>query len=221
MRKTLSFITSALVILFVACQRDELPEATSAAKTLYMQYADRSDLTVAMVGEYKGYNAVMLQADDREGWLRLLNEFDVKETSQILDKYGVDVDHNVLDDTNTRVTTMITQYVAMDTGDIAASVGQLFTSMIDSLISVAIDTAYTITESKHYEQGVLVDEKSDTTYGVFPGHQLQHNRLFQMATAHGNSGYLTYTDSDNLALWIFFYSNMDELALIIDHIVSK
>ncbi len=58
-----------ILILLVACQRDEaLPEATSAAKEVYLQYADRKDLTVALIGNYQGYNAVMLQAQTKEDW---------------------------------------------------------------------------------------------------------------------------------------------------------
>ena len=65
-----------ILILLVACQRDEaLPEATSAAKEVYLQYADRKDLTVALIGDYQGYNAVMLQAQTTEDWLRLCEEF--------------------------------------------------------------------------------------------------------------------------------------------------
>ena len=68
------------VLLWVACQRDEtLPEATSAAKEVYLQYADRKDLTVALIGDYQGYNAVMLQAQTTEDWLRLCEEFGVKK----------------------------------------------------------------------------------------------------------------------------------------------
>ena len=39
-----------IILLLAACQREaELPEATSAAKDVYMQYADRKDLTVAIM----------------------------------------------------------------------------------------------------------------------------------------------------------------------------
>ena len=63
----------------VACQREELPETTSAAKEVYLQYADRKDLTVALIGDYCGYNAVMLQAQDASGWLQLCEEFGVQK----------------------------------------------------------------------------------------------------------------------------------------------
>lgn len=221
MRQMFLLLGAMLLLLCPACQREELPEATSAAKELYKRYADRGDLTVALVGDYKGYNAVMLQADDHEGWLRLCEEFGEKPVSEILEKYGVDVDPAVLADPATRVTRMTTQHVSVDSSGFTGSVGSVFTSLIDSLVRVAIDTAYTVTQTKHYEQGVLVDESRDTSYGVSPDRRPEHNRLFQMATAHGDSGYLTYTDSENLALWVFFYSNIDELAQIIDHIISR
>ena len=60
------------ILLLVACQHEEvMPEATSAAKEVYLQYADRKDLTVALIGNYQGYNAVMLQAQTKEDWLQL------------------------------------------------------------------------------------------------------------------------------------------------------
>ena len=41
-----------IILLLAACQREaEMPEATSAAKEVYMQYANRKDLTVAMIGD--------------------------------------------------------------------------------------------------------------------------------------------------------------------------
>ena len=44
-----------ILLLLAACQHDDvLPEATSAAKEVYLQYADRKDLTVALIGNYQG-----------------------------------------------------------------------------------------------------------------------------------------------------------------------
>ena len=68
-----------ILLLLAACQHDDvLPEATSAAKEVYLQYADRKDLTVALIGNYQGYNAVMLQAQTKEDWLQLCEEFGVR-----------------------------------------------------------------------------------------------------------------------------------------------
>ncbi|MBR3411918.1 MAG: hypothetical protein IKG81_04430, partial [Bacteroidales bacterium] len=67
------------ILLLVACQHEEvMPEATSAAKEVYLQYADRKDLTVALIGNYQGYNAVMLQAQTKADWLQLCEEFGVR-----------------------------------------------------------------------------------------------------------------------------------------------
>ncbi len=41
------------------------------------------------------------------------------------------------------------------------------------------------------------------------------------AADHNKSGYLVYDDSDALTLWLFFYSTKEEMAQIIDNVISK
>ena len=215
-----------LILLLTACQRDfDLPEATSAAKEVYLQYADRKDLTVALVGDYQGYNAVMLQAQDAEGWLRLCEEFGV----------GKRVDAAALD--STKVTSLTSVSCNADTlrfcGPIDSlplpgSVGELFSDLLDSLIREKtgygiVDTAYSYIHSEHWADGELVD--SSTTASGQPSHgapglqlPLPKGRLLRTATGHGNRGYLLHDDSSSLTLWLFFYTNKEELSQIINTI---
>lgn len=197
-----------------------MPEATSAAKEVYMQYADRKDLTVAMIGDYQGYNAVMLQAQDAEGWLRLCEEFGVK----------VNVDAAVLD--STRVTSLMRSSYSADShsfsgtnlDSLRTTMGEFITHLLDSVMESQAgfglwDTAYTIKHSERWENGTLVDKSSDTLGGVAPSPS--RSRLLDMAVDHGHRGFLIHDDSDDLTIWLFFYTTQEELSQIINNITSK
>ena len=82
-----------------------------------------------------------------------------------------------------------------------------------------IDTAYSVTHREHYDHDILVD--SSTTIEDWMTMQPGDRHLMQTAKQHGNSGYLIHDDSDNLTLWLFFYSTMDEFTQIINNITSK
>lgn len=208
-----------MILLLVACQRETgLPEATSAAKEVYLQYANRKDLTVAMIGDYQGYNAVMLQAQDAEGWLRLCEEFGVK----------VDVDAEVLD--STRVTSLMRSSYSADShsfsgtnlDSLRTSMGEFITHLLDSVVESQRglglwDTAYTVKHSERWENGTLVNRSIDTLAGVAP----PPSRLLDMAVDHGHHGFLIHDDSDDLSLWLFFYTTQKELSQIINNITSK
>lgn len=214
------FFIFLFVVCLAACQREEaLPETTSAAKEIYRQYAGRKDLTVALIGDYNGYNAVMLQAESKADWLRLCEEFDVK--------HNVNVD--ALD--SSRVSSLKkVSGVRKITKDFdgVGSIGEAVRQMIDSVMAEAIhsgatsksivfDTTYSVVHSEHYDNGLLVD--SSTTVDNAPVQQ--PDKLMNTAHLHGNIGYLIHSDSDNLALWLFFYSSMEEFEQIINKISSK
>ena len=217
MKQALFFLFPFSFFLFlVACQREELPEATSAAKEVYLQYADRKDLTVALIGDYCGYNAVMLQAQDKKGWLRLCKEFGIK---QMVDAHALDT---------VKVSNLTKSSMHLDNFD--GTPGEAITHLLDSLLQVQgigsgrlmttridtirIDTLPTVTHRESYAQGVLID--SSTSVGeAMP---LDSDRLLQSAHSHGHIGYLMHGDSESLALWLFFYSNMDEFSQIINNI---
>ncbi|MBQ9586244.1 MAG: hypothetical protein IJR26_00045 [Bacteroidales bacterium] len=219
-------ILPLLLLLLAACQREaDLPEATSAAKEVYLQYADRKDLTVAMIGDYQGYNAVMLQAQDVDSWLRLCEEFGV----------GKRMDAAALD--STRVTSLKSVSFNvdslrfsgnLDSLQLQGSVGKIFTDLLDSLVrsktgSYMFDTAYSYVHSEHWDNGVLID--SSTTVSGHPSRNtpslqmpLTKDRLLHNATEHGHRGYLIHDDSPSLTLWLFFYTTNNELSQIINTI---
>ena len=67
-----------IAVVMLSCQRNEVESTyTTAAKEIYKKYALRENLTVALIGEYKGYNAVMLQAHTDEEWEFICKEFDI------------------------------------------------------------------------------------------------------------------------------------------------
>lgn len=206
-----------LILLTFGCQREEdLPEATSAAKEVYLQYADRKDLTVALIGDYQGYNAVMLQAQDNAGWLRLCEEFGI---NQMVDAHALDT---------VKVSSLAKSSIHLDNFD--GTPGEAVTYLLDSLLkeagmdsgrlvttridTIRIDTLPTVTHRESYAQGVLIDSSTTVGEGTIP----VSDRLLKTAHSHGHIGYLMHGDSESLALWLFFYSNMDEFSQIIDNI---
>ncbi len=203
-----------IILLLAACQREaELPEATSAAKEVYMQYANRKDLTVAMIGDYQGYNAVMLQAQDAEGWLRLCEEFGV----------GKRVDATALD--STKVSSLTIGKVRSTDGDDLQTLKNMLgddSVIIGNILSnapvnILIDTSFSIIRSEHWNQGILMDFSTLTDTGNL---QQKEVDLMQRAIVHGHSGYIVRDDSDMLTLWIFFYSTEDEKNQILNTTVQ-
>lgn len=232
MKRLLYFIL--IFISLVGCQREELPETTSAAKDVYLQYADRKDLTVALIGDFKGYNAVMLQAQDAEGWLRLCEEFGVQKH----------VDADALDSTkvsslkianfNIDSNSSFGRIGADGTIEIPGTLGEFFTDLLDSVVkaeigsgyrgyslwdSTLVDTSFTFIHTQRWVNGEQKEDSRDTIGGN--GIPLPQNRLIHLATGHGKRGYIIHDDSDELTLWLFFYSTKDELSQIIDNIASK
>ena len=213
-----------VLLLLVACQHETvLPEATSAAKEVYLQYADRKELTVALIGDYRGYNAVMLQAQNIGDWLRLCEEFGVRKH----------VDADALDTTKVSSLT-IASFNTGNCNDIEdvmshlsdSSIREIVSHIYDSLnglepapysqpYSIRIDTAYAITKRIHYDHGVLVDSSGDPDT-IVPNYL--NKQLMKTTIEKGHTGYIIHDDSDALTLWLFFYSNDSEKAQILNTI---
>lgn len=217
--KRLLLPLTLLLLLLAACQREEpLPEATTAAKTIYLKYADRTDLTVALVGGYRGFNAVMFEAPDHEAWLQLCDDFGVhhREDAGALDSVSV-----------SSLKTTITRSYTLDS---VPSMGEAFTQVLQELMAqhgdpaagVRIDTLLYVdtvfTSSAQYDHGVLVDSVADTLIRQAIHHDT--DPLMQTALQHGDSGYLVTSDSQRLTLCLFFYSTMEEMAQIINHVTN-
>lgn len=197
------------ILLLAACLREtEMPKATSAAKEVYLQYADRKDLTVAMIGDYQGYNAVMLQAQDAEGWLRLCDEFGV----------GKRVDAAALN--STRVSSLTIGKVRSVDGDNLQTLNSLLGDdsvilgniLSNAPVNVLKDTSFSIIRREYWNQGILLDFSNTTDTGS-PQKEVD---LMQRAIVHGHDGYIVRDDSDALTLWLFFYSNEEEMNQILN-----
>ena len=213
-----------ILLLLAACQHDDvLPEATSAAKEVYLQYADRKDLTVALIGNYQGFNAVMLQAQTKEDWLQLCDEFGVRNhvDSEALDTSRVSGltianfntgTYNSLEDFESRADSNIREMVSHIADRL---VRQKFPSNSQP-ISICIDTVYSVTKHLHYDHGVLVDSSCipDT---IIPNWNQQ---LMNTTIDNGHSGYIIHNDSDALTLWLFFYTTPTEKEQILNHVTS-
>ena len=219
-----SFFNFLMMLLLTGCQREaDLPETTSAAKEIYMQYANRKDLTVALIGDYQGYNAVMLQAQDAEGWLRLCKEFAVNEHIEVST-----LDTNRVSSLKTMSFTAdtVSFFGNPDTMQLPGIIGEFFGNLLDSVMRnetghLLRDTAFAVTRHERWVNGQLVDTGSDTVIGNEARRQTRPNdRLLNTANDHGNGGYLIHGDSQSLALWLFFYSTPEELTQILNTIAQ-
>ena len=224
-----------ILLLLAACQHDDvLPEATSAAKDVYLQYADRKELTVALIGNYQGYNAVMLQAQTKEDWLQLCDEFGVRNNidAEALDTSRVSGltianfntgTYNSLEDFEPHSDSCIQEAVSHISNSI---IREAVTHVFDSLaglnptsssrpITIRMDTCYHVTKHLHYDHGVLVDS-ADIPDTAIPA---WNKRLMNTTVDNGHSGYIIHNDSDALTLWLFFYTTPTEKEQILNHVI--
>lgn len=197
-----------LMLAMTACHQDNIQaqsDATTAAQKVYKQYANRKELTVALIGDYQGYNAVMLTAQTPEGWLQLCEEFGIAKHA----------DATALD---TVKTTSLANAHALDEND--EGLQTLLHEIIkgNPKINVNIDSCVTINTHVQYDHGVLVDSTTEVRNDKPNDNQL---RLTETALQHGHTGYIIYDDSEKLTLWLFFYSTQDEQTQIINNVILK
>lgn len=206
MKRTLLLV---LIVLLSACHHDKaLPEATIAAQEVYERYADRQDLTVALIGDYRGYNAVMLKAQNAEGWLKLCEEMGVRPHE---DAVALD---------STRVRSIHKVSYTDDISRMPEEVRRKITDLIESdsvATHIRIDTVYGVHRRMHYDHGVLVDSSTEEITHV----EENFGEILPTAMAYGNCGYVIYYDSKQLAVWLFFYSSDEELERIMDNVTIK
>lgn len=211
-----------LMLAMTACHQDNIQaqsDATTAAQKVYKQYANRKELTVALIGDYQGYNAVMLTAQTPEGWLQLCEEFGITKN----------VDAAALD--SIKINSLANQIYPLsfkpyDVNDeriqsiLRNRTIRLFNENIkgNPKINVNIDSCVTINTHVHYDHGVLVDSTTEVRNDKPNDNQL---RLTETALQHGHTGYIIYDDSEKLTLWLFFYSTQDEQTQIINNVILK
>ncbi len=197
-------ISVVAILLMVSCQKENTEtEALSSARQIYNAYADVDGLTVALIGNYatKGdtINAVMLQAQDHTAWAMLLNEFNVVQKP----------------DEGAKVSSLSVNYFHADT--LVGDMDEYFEEILHSMMSELphYDSSITIHNYQSWEEGVKVLDTTivDTENGVVPNKQ-----LMVAAISDNQTGYITHAESEEMTLWLFFYSNKSQYNSIINRI---
>ena len=203
------YIIPIIVVLLtaVSCQKENYgTDAISAARQIYKEYADVDGLTVALIGNYatKGdtINAVMIQAQNNEAWASLLKEFDVEQLS----KEGA------------MVSSLSVNYFPVDT--ITGDMDEYFDEILHSLTSELphYDSSIVVRKHQSWEKGVKVTDTTivETEAGFSP-----NERLLGAAVSNHQTGYITHAESDEMTLWLFFYSNESQYRSIMDRINNR
>ena len=196
----------ALTLLLGACRHGgEVSEATSAAYDLYRQYADRDDLTVAFIGDYKSgddtYNAVMLQATSTAAWDSLCGEFGITATLAAVTDSAKPVRQVIL--------TAVDQDSMLK--DLPMIFGTLLDAEKDSAVLAMLDTVDILSLFEDVDPDNAPDEFLSSILD-------QNNNLKSVANADGKSGYFLSADNEEQTLWLFFYSTQQELNQILKKI---
>lgn len=238
----------AMLFLAVSCQKGTAqPEPHSAARQIYKQYANVEGLTVALVENYatKGdtINAVMIQAQNPDAWQRLLSDFDfglqqipapdpaTKASYLSISRIHADTlrGDTIRDDINEFLNTKIQEIVTEELLNEKLQEFMPDMSKRDSLLLNALksmpmnfdtsivhsDTSIAVTNSQTWVNGHKV---SDITTTDSTAH-IHHNRRLMEATLNGQeNGYIVHAESDEMTLWLFFYSSPEQHDAILDRI---
>ena len=75
-------------VLLVSCVgKTKYSETTALAYSVYQLYADREDVTVSLVGDYKvdtnSYTLLLFRTQDSISWIALLNEFGIQPETDL------------------------------------------------------------------------------------------------------------------------------------------
>lgn len=198
------WVVLAAVLMLQACQREEyLPEATSAAREVYLQYAGREDLTVALIGGYKSagdtYNVVVMQAHSDEAWHKLIDEFGIKVLGEGVLEGGV-------------VNQMLV--TTMDRGVNWDGSSSNIDAIVDSVVKTIVPDGYRDMPMKAEVMAVEYDEVGQSAFSSIID-------MMAVATADGKAGYVISVDNEETTLWQFFYSTQEELDRIFEKINNK
>lgn len=215
-----------VLIPFVAsCQHDK---AISAAEDFYLQYADRKDLTVALLAGYKKgnttLNVVKLQAQNDAAWEQLLQEFNVRlSTSDSLSAIALGQNADkVTAYSKSASRVVVNGDTLVDDIDMSAeSLASLFGTMLREAVGTdSVVSMTAVTSQKRYEKGRLVYDQTDTVKGR-TGAMSDDNAMMTAAKSYGNNGYGLLTDDSRQTLWVLFYNTVEEMFAMIFNITNN
>lgn len=183
------FLLLTMAVLMLSCERNEMETPyTTAAKEIYKKYAPRENLTVALIGEYKGYNAVMLKAHTDEEWEFICKEFDIDPEKK------KDIDDDLTKENKN-----------LDLGDTLQFEG------LGDLLKIIIETAL---DSVEEEVKALAKEGNDTSiYSNFDAKRkeikdkMAKDQLFGEDKQQRMCSY----DVEKRILWVYYYNSFTEL----------
>ena len=185
------FLLLTMAVLMLSCEKNEMESPyTTAAKEIYNKYAPRENLTVALLGEYKGYNAVMLQAHTDEEWEFICKEFDIDPEKK------KDIDDDLTKEKKN-----------LDLGDTL----QFEVEGLGDILKIIIKTAL---DSVEEEVKALAKEESDTSiYSNFDAKRkeikdkMAKDQLFGEDKQQRVCSY----DVEKRILWVYYYNSFTEL----------
>ena len=189
--KKLLLITIVLLSVAACQRRVDMPETTSAAYDIYRMYADREDVTVAMVGDYTkdcaSYNAVMLRARDSVVWRQLLEEFAMDGAVSTARKAG-------------RI--LYVSDEAFQLNCVCDRMRRYVDHKIDSIVDV------------------MQTKDIRSLIGEVDSNESHHSSLLDSALRNGDKGYVVVLDERQQVLWLFVFGDIPQLHAIIDHVFS-
>ena len=175
----------------LSCEKNEMESPyTTAAKEIYNKYAPRENLTVALLGEYKGYNAVMLQAHTDEEWQFICKEFDIYPEKKM--EITSDTTEKLFDDMDTL------QFEGL--GDLLKMV------MEKALDSFEVEVKATADSSVYSH---FVDMKKE-----FEG-KMDKDQLFD-----GQEQSMCSYNVDTRTIWVYYYNSFSDLNRITQDLID-
>ena len=209
MRKLLSLL--ALSLLLASCHsRQPLPQSTSAAAEIYNLYAQREDLTVALIGNYhigdNNFNAVMLQANDESQWDSLFRELRLPQ--------------NINPKEEANKTNAMVIRVEADSNTLAHASGSSLGAKLMQQIGQIVDSLH-LEEGNETEASASDGDPTSQDYTLEEFDSTKCNPLLIASRNYGKTGYIILADIENFTLWLFFYSTEEELFSIIDYAIRE
>ena len=189
MKRIFLLLTMAAVML--SCERKEVETPyTTAAKEIYKKYAPQENLTVALLGEYKGYNAVMLQAHTDEEWQFICKEFDIDPKQKM--ETTLDTKGQLFDDKDT--------LQCEGLGDILKMVIE---EAMDSLEVEIMETADSSVYSNFVAKKKELEDKMD------------NEQVFEDKPQR-----LCRYDVDTRTIWVYYYDSFSALNRITQDLID-